>query len=80
MSKTVTLRLSDKAYTKIRNYAEHDNRSLSNCIETLALRYIEEHELVDEFEMAELNQDKDLQESLKRAHKDAKLQNGRAVK
>ena len=67
-------------FLKISHYAENDNRSLSNCIETLALRYIEEHELVDEFEMAEINQDKDLQASLKRAYKDAKSQKGRFVK
>lgn len=45
MSKKVTLRLSDEAYAKIKSYAESENRSLSNCVETLALRYIVEHEL-----------------------------------
>lgn len=80
MSKTVTLRLSDEAYSKIKSFADSDNRSLSNCLETLALRYIAEHEYADEFEMAEINQNKDLNESLKRAHKDAKAQNGNFVK
>lgn len=80
MSKTVTLRLSDEAYSKIKSYADSDNRSLSNCVETLALRYIAEHEYVDEFEMAEINQNIELKESLKRAHKDAKTQKGNFVK
>ena len=80
MSKTVTLRLSDEAYSKIKSYADSDNRSLSNCVETLALRYIAEHEYADEFEMAELNQNIGLRESLKRAHKDAKTQKGSFVK
>lgn len=80
MSKTVTLRLSDEAYSKIKSYADSDNRSLSNCVETLALRYIAEHEYADEFEMAEFNQNVDLKESLKRAHKDAKAEKGSFVK
>ena len=40
MSKTVTLRLNDDTYAKFRAFAESDNRSLSNFIETSALRYI----------------------------------------
>ena len=55
MSKTVTLRLDESVYGKLRNWAERDNRALSNFIETAALRFIEEHEVVDEFEMAEID-------------------------
>jgi predicted transcriptional regulator len=79
MSKTITLRLNEDVYSKFRTYAENDNRSISNFIETSTLRYIEEHEFVDEFEMAEIEGNEELQKQLKRAHKDAKARKGRFV-
>jgi hypothetical protein len=80
MSKTVTLRLKEDVYAKFWTHAKGDNRSLSNFIETSALRYINEHEFVDEYEMAEIKSNTSLQASLKRAHKDAKARKGRIVK
>ena len=80
MSKTVTLRLNDDIYSKFRAFAESDNRSLSNFIETSALRYISESEYIDEFEMAEIDSNKGLQASLKRAFKDAKNKKGAIIK
>lgn len=79
MSKTVMLTLSDDLYALFRAYAQTDNRSLENFIETSALRYIEEHEYVDEFEMTEIDGNEDLQASLKRALADAKAGRGRLV-
>ncbi len=80
MSKTVTLRLSEDTYAKFRAFAKSDNRSLSNFIETSALRYISESEYIDEFEMAEIDSNKELQAGLKRAFKDAENRRGNAVK
>ena len=77
MSKTVTLRLDEKVYTRFRGLAEHDNRPLSNFIETAALRFIEEHEYVDEFEMAEINNNTSLNRSIKSGLSDAKAKRGR---
>ncbi len=79
MSKTVTLRLDDKVYKKFRGLAEHDNRPLSNFIETAALRFIEEHEYVDEFEMAEIRNNSSLNKSIKSGLRDAKAKRGRFV-
>jgi predicted transcriptional regulator len=79
MSKTVTLRLSEDTYAKFRAFAQSDNRSLSNFIETSALRYISEYEYVEEFEMAEIDNNDELQKSLKRALSDAKNKNGKFV-
>ena len=76
MSKTVTLRLNDQTYQKFRGLAEHDNRPLSNFIETAALRYIEEHEYVDEFEMAEIKDNEGLNRSIKNALRDVKAKRG----
>ena len=79
MSKIVTLRLNEDVYSKFRAFAESDNRSLSNFIETSALRYISEREYIDEFEMAEIDSNKELQASLKRAFKDAKIKKGQLL-
>jgi predicted transcriptional regulator len=77
MSKTVTLRLDDKVYKKFRGLAENDNRPLSNFIETAALRFVEEHEYVDEFEMAEIRDNLALNRSIKSGLRDAKAKRGR---
>lgn len=79
MSKTVTLRVDDDVYGKLRSWAERDNRPLSNFIETATMRFIEEREVVDEFEMAEISGNKELDASMKRGFKDAKAGRGRFV-
>jgi len=79
MAKTVTLRLNEKIYQLFRRLAEEDNRPLSNFIETATLRYIEEQEYVDEFEMEEIRNNKSLNASLKRALKDVSSKKGRFV-
>ncbi len=79
MSKTVTLRVDDDVYGKLRSWAKRDNRPLSNFIETAALRFIEDREVVDEFEMAEISGNEALNASIKRGLKDAKAGKGRFV-
>jgi len=79
MSRTITLRIKDNLYNLLRRLAEQDNRTLSNFIETSTLRYIEEHEYADEYEMAEIRGNQELNKSLKRGMKDAKLKKGRFV-
>ena len=79
MSKTVTLRVDDTVYGKLRSWAKRDNRPLSNFIETAALRFIEDHEVVDEFEMAEIEGNEALNASIKRGLKNAKAGSGRFV-
>jgi uncharacterized protein (DUF1778 family) len=76
MSKTVTLRLSDDVYQLFRQSAESDNRSLSNFIETAAKRFIEQSELIDESEMAEIRQNAAINRSLRRGHADARAKRG----
>ena len=79
MSKTVTLRLNENIYKLFRAMAESDNRTLSNFIETSALRYIEEHEYVDDYEMEEIRENQQLNRSLKSAIKDMKSKKGKFV-
>ncbi|TFH13159.1 MAG: CopG family transcriptional regulator [Lentisphaerales bacterium] len=79
MSKTITLRLDDKVYRRFRGLAQHDNRPLSNFIETAALRFVEEHEFVDEFEMTEIEGNSALNRSIKAGLNDAKAKRGSFV-
>ena len=76
MSKTVTLRLDDPVYRLFRGVAERENRPISNFIETAVMRFVQEHETVDEFEMAEIRGNTGLNQSLKRGHQDAKRRRG----
>ncbi|MCK5786159.1 MAG: ribbon-helix-helix protein, CopG family [Candidatus Sabulitectum sp.] len=79
MSKTVTLRLDDNSYAQFRKLAKEDNRPLSNFIETAALRYIEEQGFVDEYEMAEIGENKELNLSIANGLRDAKSRQGKFV-
>ena len=79
MSKTVTLRLNEKIYNMFRNLANNENRTLSNFIETSVLRFIEHNQFVDEYETADIQNNKELNESLNRAIKDVKIKKGRFV-
>ena len=79
MPKTITIRLPDERYELFKKFAEMDNRTISNFIETATSRYIEEIKYVDEFEMAEINSNEDLQKSLKRGRTDVKENRRRRV-
>ena len=79
MSKTVSVRLSDRVYRRFRKLAEQDNRPLSNFIETSVLRFIASEEFADEFEMAEIRANKSLNRSLRRGLRDAAAKRGRFV-
>jgi predicted DNA-binding protein len=79
MAKTVTLRLSDENYKIYKKLAERDNRPISNFIETAAKRYIELNKFVDDFEMEEIRNNVELNESLKRGLIDMKNKKGRLV-
>jgi len=77
--KTVTLRIDDALMQKLKQYAEIENRTISNFIETATLRYIEQNELVDEFEMAEILSNKDLLHRLNQGRSNAHKKKGRFV-
>lgn len=79
MPKTITLRIGDSLYNKIKNHATKDNRPISNFIETATIRYIEEIDFVDEFEMEEIKQNANLIKSLNSGSRDAKLRNGKLI-
>ena len=79
MSKTITLRLDEKVYNRLKDLAIQDNRPISNFIETAALRYIEQNEYADEFEMEEIKSNDNLNKSIESGLRDVKAKRGRFV-
>ncbi len=79
MPKTVTLRLDDNTYKKFRDLAKSDNRPISNFIETAVLRFVENNEFADEFEISEIRNNSNLNSSIKRGLKDVKAGRGKLV-
>ena len=80
MSKTITLRLDESIYKKIKKHAQNDNRPLSNYIETATIRYMEQSDLLDEFEMNPIFGDKGLIKTLRKGSCDAKNRKGQFIK
>ncbi len=78
-TKTVTLRLPEPTYRLFKSVAERENRPLSNFIETAVLQFVRHHEHADEFEMAEIRGNKELNRGLKRGQQDAKRRRGSFV-
>ena len=79
MAKMVTMRIDEATLEKFNQFAKLENRSLSNFIETATLKYINEIELSDDFEMKDIFQNKTLLAKLKKGSKDAKNLRGRFV-
>jgi predicted CopG family antitoxin len=79
MPKTITLRLSDEAYKQFTAAAEADNRSISNLIETLALRRLQDDMFADSFEMAGISENTELLKKLDEGHRQAKAKKGNFV-
>ena len=79
MSKTVTIRVSDKEYEKIFLSAKDTHRPISNFITYTVLKEIEESSFVDSIEMEQIRADSELTNSLKAGHNDIKKLKGKFV-
>ena len=79
MHKTVTLRLKDDIYKIFSETAKAENRSLSNLIETAALKTIREQQFVDDLELAEILSNSDLLRRLKEGSTEARKLSGHFV-
>ena len=79
MTKIVTMRVNEDVLEKFAEYAKIENRSLSNFIETATLKYINEIEYADDFEMKDILGDEDLTAKLKKGSSDAKNRRGHFV-
>ena len=76
MIRTVTLRLEQGAYDKLREAAAVERRSLSNFIVTAALERVREAQFVDDAEMAEILNDDALVQRLRTGSRQAGRRRG----
>jgi hypothetical protein len=79
MAKTVTLRLAEEVYEALLEASRAENRPISNLIETAAMAKIREQQFVDDVEMAEIRENRDLMKRLKRGSADARAKRGHFV-
>jgi hypothetical protein len=76
---TITFRLPERQYRLFQKLAREENRTVSNFIETAAMRHVEHAEYADTFEMEEIRKNPALNRSLKKGHADARLKKGQFV-
>jgi predicted transcriptional regulator len=79
MAKTVTVRIDDSTYKKIKSAAESERRTISNFMEYATLSYVENSTFVDNDEMKGISADKELIDTLSKAMGDIKRGNYRLV-
>lgn len=79
MAKTVTLRLDDEVYQKLKEAAEAEKRSLANFIECSTLSHLEECAFTDIEEMAEILANTSLLSRLHRGTKEIKAKKGKLI-
>ena len=80
MAKTVTVRVDDTTYKRIKSAADSERRTISNFIEYATMAYVESSTFVDDQEMKDIAGDKVLLKNLKKSMEDIKRGNYRIVK
>jgi predicted transcriptional regulator len=80
MPKTITVRVDDTTYNKIKNAADSERRTISNFIENATLAYVENSSFVADEEMAEIVKDGELINNLGTSIQDIKEGRYRIVK
>ena len=80
MAKTVTVRVDDTTYKRIKSAADSERRTISNFIEYATMAYVESSTFVDDKEMKDIAGDKILLKNLKKSMDDIKRGNYRIVK
>jgi predicted transcriptional regulator len=79
MGKTVTVRIDDETYERIKAAADAERRTISNFIENATMNYVEQGEFVDDHEMAGILKDEALLRNIKTAMGDIKSRKYRLV-
>ena len=73
--KTLTMRVDDSVYQMIKTAAEGQKRNISNFIEFATLQYLTSVQYVDNSEMNEILNDKELVQNLRDGLKNLKAEN-----
>jgi predicted transcriptional regulator len=79
MLKTITVRVDETTYEKIKEAADSERRTISNFIENATLSYVENSSFVSNEEMKEILGNSELMGSLKQAIEDIREGNYRVV-
>ena len=79
MAKTVTVRIDESTYKRIKSAADSERRTISNFMEYATLSYVENSTFVDNDEMKGILEDKELVATLSKAMGDIKRGNYRLV-
>jgi uncharacterized protein (DUF1778 family) len=72
MAKTITVRVDDVTYTKIKTAADSERRTISNFIENATMVYVENSNFVADSEMNEILKDRELINNLEKSIEDIK--------
>jgi predicted transcriptional regulator len=72
MAKTITVRVDDETYKKIKTAADSERRTISNFIEYAAMAYVENSRFAADEEMKDILEDGELVNSLRLSLEDIK--------
>ncbi len=79
MAKTITVRVDDTTYSKIKDAADSERRTISNFIEYATLAYVDNSCFVADEEMSDIIENRELISNLKQSIEDIKEGNYRIV-
>ncbi|MEW5816092.1 MAG: CopG family transcriptional regulator [Spirochaetota bacterium] len=79
MGKTITIRIDDETYQKIRSAAESEKRTISNFMEYATIAYLENSSFVSDEEMNQIVENHKLISRLQQSVQDIKRGNYRIV-
>lgn len=70
MGKTITIRIDEETYKKIKSAAESEKRTISNFMEYATIAYLENSNFVSDEEMIQIAEDQELMNRLQRSIQD----------
>jgi uncharacterized protein (DUF1778 family) len=79
MAKTITIRIDDGTYQRIRSAAESEKRTISNFMEYATMSYLENSSFISNEEMNQIVQNQGLMNRLQQSVADIKRGNYRIV-
>ena len=79
MGKTITIRIDEETYKKIKSAAESEKRTISNFMEYATIAYLENSRFVSDEEMIQIAEDDELINRLQQSIQDIKRGNYRIV-
>jgi len=79
MGKTISIRIDDETYKRIKSAAESEKRTISNFMEYATMAYLENSNFVSDEEMIQIAEDHELMNRLQQSIQDIKRGNYRIV-